>query len=278
MIGKAGAESFLTFQQSDRLEGAGLLKKLKLLLFYAPLFIITAIFRVGTLGVLGGWDRGAGVGLRSWEVSSKYQTVSRYPLALIVPILALFTLSFTSMTSLTVRSIIRGVMADLTSLSMWAGNRRVVLGMATYLLLLYSSLLIWVIVDPTGSLTGRATTSHPTLVQRAAIFCLSCGWLSYPAILFHQFRTMNPVSIRTVTISESSDRVLGDQSPRVQTTSEAVPRYFSLPPLTPASLLTDRELLTPRQTESDTNLQKYVNSVVLLILNCVLRTIPEPFR
>ena len=77
MIGKAGAESFLTFQQSDKLEGAGMLKKLKLLLFYAPLFIITSIFRVGTLGVMGGWDRGAGVVLRWWEESSKLHKVSQ---------------------------------------------------------------------------------------------------------------------------------------------------------------------------------------------------------
>ena len=182
--------------------------------------------------------------LRWWEESSKLRKILRYPLALIVPVLTLFTLSFTTLTSLTVRSIIRGVMADLTSLSMWAGNRRVVLGMATYLLLLYSSLLIWVIVDPIGNLTGWAITSHPTLVQRAATFCLCCGWLSYPAILFQQFGTLNPVSIRTVTISESSGTARANQSPRVQTTSEAVPRFLSMPPLRSVSIVSVSQLKT----------------------------------
>ena len=58
VIGKAGASAFLTFGKENRLEEAGFLRKLRLLVVYSPVFMLTAIFRIGTLAILPVWGGG----------------------------------------------------------------------------------------------------------------------------------------------------------------------------------------------------------------------------
>ena len=56
VIGKAGAEAFLTFGKQNKLEEAeGLLRKLSLLAAYSPVFMLSAVFRIGTLALLPVW-------------------------------------------------------------------------------------------------------------------------------------------------------------------------------------------------------------------------------
>ena len=61
MIGKSGAESYLTFGSENLLEQTGpgwrgLLKKLKLLATYAPVFIATTSSRLTALAVVFTWE------------------------------------------------------------------------------------------------------------------------------------------------------------------------------------------------------------------------------
>ena len=66
VIGKSGAESYLTFGQVNLLEKGGqgwngLLYKIKLLAKYSPVFIVTAIFRLSALEIFFAWSVGLGV-------------------------------------------------------------------------------------------------------------------------------------------------------------------------------------------------------------------------
>ena len=63
MIGKSGAESHLTFGSENLLAQTGwrgLLKKLKLLAIYAPVFIATTSSRLTALAVVFTWGSGTG--------------------------------------------------------------------------------------------------------------------------------------------------------------------------------------------------------------------------
>jgi len=52
VIGKSGAESFLTFGHDNQLEVSGTLQRLKLLAIYSPVFTLTAIFRLMALAAI----------------------------------------------------------------------------------------------------------------------------------------------------------------------------------------------------------------------------------
>ena len=56
MIGKASAESHLTFGSKDELDGVSLKQHICLLAKTAPVFILTAVFRVGSFSVTTAWN------------------------------------------------------------------------------------------------------------------------------------------------------------------------------------------------------------------------------
>ena len=51
-IGKAGAEKLLTFGRVNINQDASFLEKLKMLALYSPVFILTSLFRIGSLAVV----------------------------------------------------------------------------------------------------------------------------------------------------------------------------------------------------------------------------------
>ena len=61
MIGKAGAESYLTFGSKNELEGVSLPKHICLLATTSPVFIVTAVFRVGSLALITAWNWQLGI-------------------------------------------------------------------------------------------------------------------------------------------------------------------------------------------------------------------------
>ena len=56
MLGKSGAESYLTFSRMKKLDDTTLLMKLKLILKLSPMFATMAGFRLGSLSVIMVWD------------------------------------------------------------------------------------------------------------------------------------------------------------------------------------------------------------------------------
>ena len=61
MIGKAGAESYLTFGSRNELEGVSLPKHICLLATTSLVFIATAVFRVGSLALITAWNWQLGI-------------------------------------------------------------------------------------------------------------------------------------------------------------------------------------------------------------------------
>jgi hypothetical protein len=57
MIGKSSAEAYLTFGQVNKMD-CRLLAKLKMLAMFTPVFMLTAIFRIGTITLALIWDLG----------------------------------------------------------------------------------------------------------------------------------------------------------------------------------------------------------------------------
>ena len=55
MVGKAAAESYLTFGKKDELKEASLLKHITLLATFSPIFILTAVFIIGSFVVITAW-------------------------------------------------------------------------------------------------------------------------------------------------------------------------------------------------------------------------------
>ena len=82
MIGKAGAQNFLTFWQKNKFDNTSLTKKLELL------FIITAAFRIGSLAIIVA--RGI-----------YYAAIVHWPSALFIPFLVILIARLFAMKDLT---------------------------------------------------------------------------------------------------------------------------------------------------------------------------------
>lgn len=202
MIGKAGAQNFLTFGQENKFDNTSLMKKLKLLAQFSPVFIITATFRIGSLAIIVAWG-------------IYYAAIVHWPSALFIPFLVILIARSFAMKDLTLGHLLQGVVAELTTISIWGkrgreGSRNVQLFMATYLLILNSVFLVWVLLDHTAdtfvhSLGGPfnpAGTSKPVLspglnksLLPLVILCFICGLLSYPLHLLQLFYMIEPWSI-----------------------------------------------------------------------------------
>ena len=219
MIGKSGAESYLTFGSKNLLAETGggwrgLIKKLKLLAMHAPVFIATTASRLTAFAVVLAWDSGTGVFVF-------------LPLSLGTPILLSLFAKFWALwfglvwlKDLTVLDLGRGVLAEQTTHSLWGGrgrerSKKLQIFLELFLLLLHSVFMVIVLsgVQPTfgrqrpeellkshpltkwlfSMSSGFEPTNHqrpdaPPLerLQAGAIVSLATGWSSRVVLTLHK--------------------------------------------------------------------------------------------
>jgi len=232
MIGKAGAENCLTFGKENKLKVPSLSKKIYLLILHAPVFFLTAIFRIGTLAIMPVWGGGAWGEGGSKDIST---TTNRYgpttgltqmfvllTLALSIPLSTFLIMRFLGkLMDIDSGSIIQGAFAELATISLWGERGRedcqkIIVSYATFLLLLYSSALIWVITQPTVWMdkSGPAQKYLPenmledqsVRIQVFAIICICSGWLSYFLLVFELYKDLvSQLNIFKKSAAESSD-------------------------------------------------------------------------
>ena len=146
LIGKAGAESSLTFSEQINFHKVPAKKKLVLLAWFAPVYILSALFRIISLALI--IDR---------------RTLLLYPwlaFALGLPLIVLLMLKMTgwqSLEDLTPGHILLGVLGELTSITLWGertreASRKLCLVMASYILLLNTVFLSVIYSDPLNGL------------------------------------------------------------------------------------------------------------------------------
>ena len=201
MIGKVGAESFLTFGQESKLDNLSFLRKIGLLALYSPAFTLTALFRISALAIIVAWG-------------IYYAAIVHWPCALVLPFLALLTSQCIAKSDLSLGHCLQGVITELTTPSLW-GNRgregsfKIQISMAIYLLILNTVFLVWVLVDPTadsfvtsmGGPFNPAGASKPVLnpgvdenLLPYVIICICIGWLSFPLFFLQTWFMVNPCS------------------------------------------------------------------------------------
>ena len=173
MIGKSGAESYLTFGSENLLEQTGpgwrgLLKKLRLLATYAPVFIATTSSRLTASAVVFMWDYAWGL-------------IVFLPI-FFLPLFLLSILNPRALKDLSMVDMVKAALGEITTHSLWGGrgregSRNLQLFMQVYLLLLHSSQMVVVLLGirleqgpiPPAALFARA--------QTGAIVSLAAGWL-----------------------------------------------------------------------------------------------------
>ena len=186
MIGKSGAESYLTFGEENKLEKCGegwqgLINKLKLLATYSPVFLATALFRLSALSIVLAWNPGFGV-------------LQVLLVGIVAPSLLLLLMKLCKLKNLSVVEILEGVIGELTTHSLWGGrgregSKRIQLFMTVYLLTVHTVCLFCVVfnygillfdprpLDPDCSVLSLPTMCSPATRQVAAISCIIFGWL-----------------------------------------------------------------------------------------------------
>ena len=140
LIGKSGAESSFTFSSEISFEKLPLKKKIGLILWFAPVYILTAVFRILTLALL----------------TDRHLIYPWLALALGLPLSILLFLKLAgweSLEDLTPGQILLGVLGELTSISLWGQKTREAskyfcLAMASFILLLNTVFLSIIINDP----------------------------------------------------------------------------------------------------------------------------------
>ena len=186
VIGKVGVQNYLR-RQEKKLTRTSLVGKIFLAASVLPAFVLTALFKIGTIAILNAWDKILG-------------SLLLIPLALGPPILVIFILKiYLPINHLTVASINQGVVAELVSLHLWPPIfqcGRIGLAVTIYNLLLFSSFLAWVISHPERSRVGEICANfgapeadgwaEETAVryQGASILCLLIGWFTLSLTIF----------------------------------------------------------------------------------------------
>ena len=186
MIGKSGAECYLTFGVENLIEQTeggwrGLLQKIKLLATYAPVFIATASSRLTAFAVLFAYER--------------TELIALVPLSLVAPSL-IFSLVKPCgvLKDLSVHQVVEAVLGEQTTHSLWGGrgrerSKQLQLFMQIYLLLLHSILMVLVLLGHLPDF-GRSRTSIESL-RPGAIVSLSAGWLSRVVLRSTGFKVSN---------------------------------------------------------------------------------------
>ena len=135
MIGKSGAENFLTFKE-NKLAGKSILTTLKMLSKISPPFLFTAVFRISTLSLCF-----------SLNELTYYLIL---PVSLILPFIFLSLLKlFGYLKDFSMADLYRGTAAELTSIVLWGdagreGSRKIQVWIGGYLLVTYSVFLLLV--------------------------------------------------------------------------------------------------------------------------------------
>ena len=174
MIGKSGAESYLTFGSENLLEETGpgwrgLLKKLKLLAIYAPVFIATTSARLTALAVVFTWDLGLGV-------------IVLLPLSLAGPGLMLLLTKMCALKDLSVVDLVTAALGEMTTHSLWGGrgregSKKLQLFMQVYFLLLHASFMVVVLSGITVFGPPRSKGVEVKWLQAGVVVSLTTGWL-----------------------------------------------------------------------------------------------------
>ena len=176
VIGKSGAESYLTFGQENLLQKCGqgwkgLLNKIKLLAKYSPVFIVTAIFRLSALEIVFAWNVQLGVFIL-------------LPLAIGVPTILLLFMKLCKLKDMTVVEILEVVIAEMTTHSLWGsrgreGSRNLQLFMTIYMTSIHTVCLLIAIFDLfNNGKTSNTMLNLDEIRTPAAVSCIVVGWLS----------------------------------------------------------------------------------------------------
>ena len=183
LIGKSGAESFLTNSEQIDFDKVPFKKKLCWLVWFAPVYILSALFRIVTLALITDRDL-----VFPWLA-----------LALGLPVIVLLMLKLArleSLEDLTPGYILLSILGELTSITLWGGKTREAgksfcLAMASFILLLNTIFLAIIYSDPLEGVVYEQpeTLNLAEFWKAEAIFCLGCGWLTFPLVVMQIWKT-----------------------------------------------------------------------------------------
>ena len=139
VIGKVGVESFFKdLEQDSRLSKTSLVGKISVAISVLPVFVLTAFFKIGTIAITIAWDGALGPAII---------LVALVPPAVVI----CFIKTCFHLKDLSVTAISQGTFTELLSLHLWPCGKvgkRIGLGVTIYKVLLFSSVLLWIIKDP----------------------------------------------------------------------------------------------------------------------------------
>ena len=183
MIGKSGAESYLTFGEENKLEKRGegwqgLINKLKLLATYSPVFLATALFRLSALSIVLAWNPGFGV-------------LQVLLVGIVAPSLLFLLMKLCKVKDLSVVEILEGVLAELTTHSLWGGrgregSKKINLFITIYHLAVHTVCLLFAVFNASSSrsIDTLPIMCPPSVRQPAALSCIFFGWLPRVVLSF----------------------------------------------------------------------------------------------
>ena len=186
VIGRVGVHNVFN-EEKEELAKASLLGKICTAISVLPVFVLTALFKIGSFSVVGAWNEGG------------IEEIALAFLAIVLPALVLVFLKIhLSLKDLTVTSISQGLMSERVSLHIWPSceqvGKKIGLAMSSLHLLIYSSFLAWIINNSDPNWTRAESRLYKTWVedtstrlQITGILCLVIGWTSFPLIVCQFF-------------------------------------------------------------------------------------------
>jgi len=184
MIGKSSAENYLTFGSKNLLSDASLGQQLRLLATTSPVFILTAIFRIGSFSLICAKNH--------WLASLRLLPIT----AVTVHLFLLFLKSRNHLKDLAMGNMGKSSMSEFTTISLWGHrgrekSRNLQMGMAAFFLLLYTCFLTHIIIFPDEKLFGMRKalpTYHPNpaTLQICSVITLCLGWIAFGLQILQQ--------------------------------------------------------------------------------------------
>jgi len=201
VIGKVGVQSFFKELEQDRkLTKASLLDKVSVAASVLPVFVLTALFKIGSIAIIF-----------AWNTESAYYWIL---LALVPPAVVILLLkTCLLLQDLSVAAISQGIVAELVSLHLWPCGqigKRIGLGVTVFKVLLTTGMLTWVMINPYQHPYGEMKweIARTRRLHIASIFCLVIGWISLPLIFGQIFYPFYPVKEENVVKEEKE--VIGE--------------------------------------------------------------------
>ena len=198
VIGKVGVESFFKeLEQDGKLSKASLMGKISVATSVLPVFVLTALFKIGTIAITFAWDRKKGLALTL--------------LAPVPPSFVIFLIkTCVHLEDLSIAAVSQGIVSELVSLHLWPCRRagkRIGMGVTIFKLLLFSFVLAWIIGNPESGRVGQTLSEledlgaplvtetlyeewareTATRFKIASISCFVIGWLTLPLIIGQVF-------------------------------------------------------------------------------------------